>query len=98
MSSHHLPVQHGMFDIQDIEVVFRHLFDEPNPTTGDRIKACTRACDQASEASRLSDGIDLVGSLTVRGRKGKMQGQFPPFRPSPNERGGVAQLARAGES
>jgi len=25
-----LPVQHGMFDIQDIEVVFRHLFDGVN--------------------------------------------------------------------
>ena len=27
MSSHNLPVQHGVLDIQDIEVVFRHLFD-----------------------------------------------------------------------
>ncbi len=30
MSSHNLPVQHGMFDIQDIKVVFRHLFDGMN--------------------------------------------------------------------
>ena len=30
MSSHNLSVQHGVFDIQDIEVVFRHLLDGVN--------------------------------------------------------------------
>ena len=30
MSAHNLPVQHGVFDVQDIEVVFRHLFDSVN--------------------------------------------------------------------
>lgn len=30
MSSDNLPIQHGLFDVQDIKVVFRHLFDGVN--------------------------------------------------------------------
>ena len=30
MSSRNLPVQHGMFDVKDVKVVFRHLFDGVN--------------------------------------------------------------------
>jgi hypothetical protein len=30
MSSHNLPVQHGLFDVQDVEIIFRHLFDGVN--------------------------------------------------------------------
>lgn len=30
MPSHNLAGQHGVFDIEDIEIVFRHLFDGVN--------------------------------------------------------------------
>jgi len=30
MSSHNLPVQYGVFDVQNVKVVFRHLFDGVN--------------------------------------------------------------------
>lgn len=30
MTSHNLPTQHGLFDIQNIEIVFRHPFDGAN--------------------------------------------------------------------
>ena len=30
MPSHYLPVQNGVFDIEDIKIVFRHFFDGVN--------------------------------------------------------------------